>query len=97
MALVLTQSLTEMSTRNCPGGKGRLARKADNLSAVCELSRKCGSLDVSHPYEPPRPNTGIALYIYIHKYIKMYIIFAKSTTLLWMKYICVANPTLGTL
>jgi hypothetical protein len=36
MALGLTQPLTEMSTRNLPGGKGRLARKADNLTAICE-------------------------------------------------------------
>jgi hypothetical protein len=28
--------LTEMSTRNLPGGKGRSARKADNLTAICE-------------------------------------------------------------
>jgi hypothetical protein len=32
MALGSTQPLTEMSTRNLPGGKGRPARKADNLS-----------------------------------------------------------------
>jgi hypothetical protein len=25
-----------MSTRNIPGGKGRPARKADNLTAICE-------------------------------------------------------------
>jgi hypothetical protein len=36
MALGLTQPLTEMSTRNFPGGKSRLARKADNLTAICE-------------------------------------------------------------
>jgi hypothetical protein len=28
--------LTEMSTRNLPGGKGRPARKADNLTAISE-------------------------------------------------------------
>jgi hypothetical protein len=36
MALGLTQPLTQMSTRNLPGGKGRAARKADNLTAICE-------------------------------------------------------------
>jgi hypothetical protein len=36
MALGSTQPLTEMSTRNIPGGEGRPARKADNLTAICE-------------------------------------------------------------
>jgi hypothetical protein len=36
MALVSTQPLTEMSTRNLPGGKERPARKADNFTAICE-------------------------------------------------------------
>jgi hypothetical protein len=36
MALGLTQPLTQMSTRNIPGGKGRPARKADNLTAISE-------------------------------------------------------------
>jgi hypothetical protein len=36
MALESTQPLTEMSTMNLPGGKGRPARKADNLTAICE-------------------------------------------------------------
>jgi hypothetical protein len=31
-----TQPLTEMSTRNLPGDKGRQARKAKNLTAICE-------------------------------------------------------------
>jgi hypothetical protein len=33
----LTQPLTEMSTRNLPGAKGRPVRKADNLIAICQL------------------------------------------------------------
>jgi hypothetical protein len=33
---VSTQPLTEMSTRNLHGGKGRGTRKADNLTAFCE-------------------------------------------------------------
>jgi hypothetical protein len=36
MALESTQPLTEMSTRNITGGKGRPARKADNFTAICE-------------------------------------------------------------
>jgi hypothetical protein len=38
MALGLTQPLTEMSTRVLIlGGKGQLARKADNRTAIFEL------------------------------------------------------------
>jgi hypothetical protein len=55
MILGSTQPLTEMSTRNLPGGKGRTARKADNLTAMSLLSRKRGGLDVSQTYRPPRP------------------------------------------
>jgi hypothetical protein len=36
MTLRWTQPLTEMSTRNLPGGKERPALKADNLIAICE-------------------------------------------------------------
>jgi hypothetical protein len=36
MALDSIQPLAEMSTRNLQGDKGRPARKADNLTAICE-------------------------------------------------------------
>jgi hypothetical protein len=36
LALESTQPLTEMSTRNLPGGKGLLERKADNLADCLE-------------------------------------------------------------
>jgi hypothetical protein len=68
MTLGSTQPLTEMSMRNFPGGGGgkvrpRAARKADNLTTICELtvSRKCESLNISQPYVPPWPVIGIAL------------------------------------
>jgi hypothetical protein len=35
VALGSTEPLTEMSTRNLPGGKRRPERKADNLTAIC--------------------------------------------------------------
>jgi hypothetical protein len=36
MVLGLTQPQTEMSTKNFDGSKAQPARKADNLTAVCE-------------------------------------------------------------
>jgi hypothetical protein len=53
MTLGSTQPLTEMGTRNLPGGKGRPARKADNLTSICE---------------PPQPVTKIALPTHIHEH-----------------------------
>jgi hypothetical protein len=35
-ALESTQPVTGMSIRNLPGSKGRPAREADNLTAICE-------------------------------------------------------------
>jgi hypothetical protein len=42
-----THSLTELSTTNTPGGKGRLTRMTDCLAAVC-------CLDDPQPHGPRR-------------------------------------------
>jgi hypothetical protein len=52
MTLGFIQPVREMSTRNLPGGKWRPARKADNLTAICEsIIYKMWSLDISQSYD----------------------------------------------
>jgi hypothetical protein len=55
IVLRLTSPPTEINTRNIPGGKARPAH-TDNLNAVC--LKKCGILNISQSYRPPRSVTG---------------------------------------
>jgi hypothetical protein len=48
MALGSTEPLTEMSTRNLPGGKRQPACRADTIYEPT-VQRKCGSLNLSQP------------------------------------------------
>jgi hypothetical protein len=62
----LTQPLTEMSTRKCFWGaeRGRRIRPTISQPSVSRMSRQCGILNISQPYRPPRPVTGIALLLF---------------------------------
>jgi hypothetical protein len=63
MAVGSTQPLTEMSTVNLPGGKGRPTHRVYNVTAICEpiVYTKCGSLKSLNPLGLSQSLAGTAL------------------------------------
>jgi hypothetical protein len=63
-------------------GSGALpVRKSDNLTAICELSRQCGILNISQPYEPPQSVNGDSFFFSWSQIIDVLKIYVRNSML----------------
>ena len=61
MALWSTQPLTDMSTREFPGGKCGRCVRLTNVPPPCAVVMKSGNLNFLEPSGPLRPHNGTAV------------------------------------
>jgi hypothetical protein len=72
-----------MSTSNILGGKGQMTTLPPSMS---QMSRKCGNLNISQPYGPPRPIAGIPLLLlYLLYGIKQLGLLMEVQNFLWVR------------
>jgi hypothetical protein len=76
MALGSTQTLNRTEYQESSLG----VSQTTSPPSVSRFSRTCGSLNVSHPYGPPRPVTGIALIFLLLYYIMLLYMKAKPNS-----------------
>jgi hypothetical protein len=62
----LVNHFSGMGTRNLHRGKALPLREADILTAISDLSRRCGSLNLSQLYGAFRPVNG-SFYLYFYR------------------------------
>jgi hypothetical protein len=89
VALESTQPLTEMSTNSILGmflgiKGGRRVGLTTLPPSLSRFSGKCGNLNISQPYGPPRPVTGLPLLItilfffYFETYVAHFSVASRS-------------------